>query len=72
MHDRTKWYINSFVDWLSAKNTCRANLICDFTCLVEDKGKNVLVVRDGDDRLQDEFSRPDNRSSSSTVVSEFV
>lgn len=65
-------YVNAFVNRLSAEDTRRANLVGDLAGLVENERENVLVIGDSDDRLKDQFSRPDNGCPSCAVITRAV
>lgn len=69
--DSTKRYSNLVqivVDRLSRQDTGSSYFICNLTSLVEEEHQDVLIIRDSNDGLKHQFSRPDDCSTASTVV----
>jgi hypothetical protein len=46
-----EWNINTFINRLRAKDACRTDLVVDLSGLIEDEGKNILIVGNSDDGL---------------------
>jgi hypothetical protein len=44
VHDRSKWYFHTFVNGLGAENSGGSDFVIDFSGLVENEGKYVLVI----------------------------
>lgn len=71
MHDGSPGYLNALVDGLSAYDTGSSHLVLDLSGLIEDEGHNVLVVGNGDDRLNHELPVTNNGGLASSIIGMF-
>ena len=62
---------NTRVDGLGADDTGGADLVGEFAGLVEHEGEDVLVVRDGDDGLDDELAVAGDGGAAGAIVRMF-
>lgn len=68
MHNGAPGNLEAFVDGLCGKNSGRADLISELAGLIEHECHDVLVVGDGDDRLEHELAVANNSCSTGAVV----
>jgi hypothetical protein len=71
MDDSPPWDIKAFIYGLSGQDSGGADLIYDFSCLVEHESQDVLVVRDGDDGLKHQLAVADHYSTARAIVRVF-
>lgn len=68
MYYGAEWHGYSFVNWLSREYAGSTDFIVHLAGLVENKSKNIFVIGDGDDRLDDQLSRSGDGRAIGTVI----
>ena len=66
--DGSPWYLDAFVNGLSADDAGRSDLVGQLARLIEHESHDVLIVGDCDDGLDDEFPTSNNSCSAGSVV----
>lgn len=71
VNDCSPWDGKTFVNWLGREDTSGADLVHNFSGLVELEGENILVICNGDYGLKNKLSVANDCCAASSVVGVF-